>query len=60
VVAAIRERLGTVDLSNLHMPVGLAIGGPSPTEIAVSILAEIQAVRYGKTGHNHMGPSWST
>ena len=32
------------DLSRIHAPIGLAIGGKSPWEIAVSILAEITAV----------------
>ena len=57
-VKKLKESHPDADLSNLHMPVGLKIGGPSPQEIAISILAEIQAVRYGKTGQNHMGESW--
>jgi len=57
-VKKLKEQLPNADLSRLHMPVGLKIGGPSPQEIAISILAEIQAVRYGKTGQNHMGGKW--
>jgi len=39
----------SVDLSNVYCPVGLDIGGTdNPWEIALSITAEIQAVRYGK------------
>ncbi len=57
-VKKLKESHPHADLSNLHMPVGLRIGGPSPQEIAISILAEIQAIRYGKTGQNHMGETW--
>ncbi|MFI3172912.1 MAG: XdhC/CoxI family protein [Eubacteriales bacterium] len=35
-------------LDFIHTPVGLNIGGETPAEIAVSILSEIQAVRYNK------------
>jgi xanthine dehydrogenase accessory factor len=49
------DELGSaIDLSVLYTPVGLDIGGASPDEIAISIIAEIQALRYGKSGHNHM------
>lgn len=47
-----RERLALFDLEpaaieRLHGPVGLYLGGNSPPEIALSILAEITAVRHG-------------
>jgi len=47
-----RERLALFDLSadeiaRLHGPIGLHIGSRTPAEIAVSILAEIVAVRNG-------------
>ncbi len=47
-----KERLLDFDLSNeqvkkLHGPVGLHIGALTPPEIAVSILAEVIAVKYG-------------
>lgn len=38
----------------LYSPIGLDVGGPTPNEIAISIIAEMQAVRYGKAGHRHM------
>ncbi|MGE5500120.1 MAG: XdhC family protein [Syntrophothermus sp.] len=45
----LRRDLGEdIDLSNLYSPVGLAIGGETPAEIALGILAEIQAVDNGK------------
>ena len=40
------------DLDGLHAPVGLDIGAVSPQEIAVSILAELIAVKYGKLDHD--------
>jgi xanthine dehydrogenase accessory factor len=47
-----RERLTMFDLSQgeldrLHGPIGLSIGSKTPPEIAVSILAEMTAVRHG-------------
>ena len=35
-------------LSAVHAPIGLDIGGETPPEIALSIMAEIQAVQFGK------------
>lgn len=37
-------------LKTIHSPVGLDIGGKSAEEIALSIMAEITAVKNGKTG----------
>ena len=54
-VRRLEEELGTaIDRDVLFSPVGLDIGGRSPAEIAIAIAAEIQAVRYGKRGHQHM------
>ena len=52
-VAELKARLGTTDetrrrLEKVRMPVGLNIGGRSPAEIAVSIISEIIAERYGR------------
>ena len=46
-----RERL-----AHVHAPVGLAIGAVTPQEIAVSILAELIAVKYGKLAAGTNGP----
>ncbi len=48
------QEVSDVNWDVLYCPVGLDIGGPSPDEIAISILAEIQALRHDKTGHRHM------
>ncbi len=37
-----------INLKNLYAPIGIDIGGESPAEIALSIMAEIQAVNSGK------------
>lgn len=47
-----RERLGLFDLSEaqlarLHGPIGLYIGSKTPSEIAISIMAEMTAVKNG-------------
>jgi xanthine dehydrogenase accessory factor len=41
-----QERIDAV-----HAPVGLDLGGRTPAEIALSVLAEITAERYGATGN---------
>ena len=48
---ALREEAIPLDqLQKVHAPVGLSIGAVTPQEIAVSILAELIAVKYGKIG----------
>ena len=50
----LRESVGkSLDTTNLYMPVGLDIGGRSVDEIAISIIAEIQAVKHKKTSLYH-------
>jgi len=41
---------GAPDLGRLRAPVGLALGGRTPAEIAVSIVAELLADRHGGSG----------
>jgi xanthine dehydrogenase accessory factor len=54
-VARVREELAAqgFDLSDVRLraPIGLPIGGDSPGEIAISILAEVIGTRYEKAEH---------
>jgi xanthine dehydrogenase accessory factor len=51
----LRAELGeNLDLSALYTPAGLDIGGTSADEIAISIIAEMQALRYGRSGQKHL------
>lgn len=60
-----REQLREVgvtdeELARLRAPIGLDLGGREPEEIALAILAEVQAVRYGRRGEalrDARGPS---
>lgn len=54
-IACIEKEYGRdVDFSHLYSLVGLDIGGASPEEIALSVAAEISAVKYGKNEIRHM------
>ncbi|MFH1197008.1 MAG: XdhC/CoxI family protein [bacterium] len=48
-IKKLKEELGDdIDLSKLHTPVGLQIGGSTAEEIALSIAAEIQSICFGE------------
>jgi len=49
--AALREQgISDTDLARIRAPIGLDLGGRAPEEIALAILAEMVAVRYGRDG----------
>lgn len=55
-IQQLTKDLGTdINLDILYTPVGLDIGGENPDEIAISIISELQAIRYNKNGHKHLG-----
>lgn len=45
-----RDGVSRERLDRVHCPIGLDLGGSTPGEIAVSIVAELLAVRYQRTG----------
>jgi xanthine dehydrogenase accessory factor len=47
--ALLEEGLPAERLANVHAPIGLDIGAITPQEIGVSIVAELIAVKHGKT-----------
>jgi xanthine dehydrogenase accessory factor len=47
--ALLAEGVSPDTLTRVHAPIGLEIGAVTPQEIAVSILAELIAVKHGKT-----------
>ncbi len=59
--AARRERLKAqgftdADLARLHGPIGLDLGGRTPAETALAIMAEMTMARYGGTGRSLSRP----
>jgi xanthine dehydrogenase accessory factor len=48
-----RDGMSEESLCRVHAPIGLDLGGPTPAEIAVSILAEVIAVRRGGRAAEH-------
>ncbi|MCP4178223.1 MAG: XdhC family protein [bacterium] len=49
-----------LDLSKLYTPIGLKIGGSTPDEIAISIISELQAIKYSQEGHRHASGCWNS
>ena len=45
----VEDKIAADALQHVHAPIGLDIGAVTPQEIAVSILAELIAVKHGKT-----------
>ncbi|HEY8757407.1 MAG TPA: XdhC family protein, partial [Candidatus Limnocylindria bacterium] len=45
------EGLPEERIRSVHAPVGLDLGGRTPAEIALSVLAELSMERYGGSGH---------
>ncbi|HVB99330.1 MAG TPA: XdhC/CoxI family protein [Candidatus Dormibacteraeota bacterium] len=48
-----KEGISPESLAKVHAPVGLEIGAQTPEEIAVSIVAELIAIRRGASGLTH-------
>jgi xanthine dehydrogenase accessory factor len=55
--ALLAEGVPLETLAKVHAPIGLDIGAVTPAEIALSIVAEMVAVRHGRPGREHgVGP----
>lgn len=52
---ALSNTVNAEALAKMHVPAGLDIGGKAPGEIALSVLAEIVAVSYGRSGRARRG-----
>lgn len=55
--ALLEEGVGREALQPVHAPIGLDIGAITPQEIAISILAELIAVKHGKTSEPNVTAS---
>jgi xanthine dehydrogenase accessory factor len=53
--ALVADQMPAPQLARVHAPIGLDIGAITPQEIAVSILAELIAVKHGKFGSRDAG-----
>ena len=49
---------GKLNLSILHSPIGLKLGGKTPADIGLSITSEIQALKYKVEGNKHASKNW--
>jgi xanthine dehydrogenase accessory factor len=60
--ALAQEGVAGKTLTQIHAPIGLDIGAVTPQEIAVSILAELIAVKHGKVrgrDANELAMKWA-
>ncbi len=48
----LNDSFDTRDIEGIYAPIGLDLGGGRPEDIALSVLAEIQMIRYDKTGQH--------
>ena len=55
VFAEPEQELSEDQLARLHVPAGLNTGGKAPGEIALSVVAEIVAISYGRDGRPMKG-----
>lgn len=44
--------LSVTDVERLHMPIGLALGSKTPTEIALAVMADVVRVQKGRDRHD--------
>jgi xanthine dehydrogenase accessory factor len=51
----VEDNVSADGLKHVHAPIGLDIGAVTPQEIAVSILAELIAVKHGKMATRSAG-----